>query len=285
MSVRFELPKGVQFGTIVADPPWPFEPENKKQFAMGHRQHYDRMSLAEICAIPVGDFIHPDGHLHLWTTNPALEMALEVVKAWGFTYKTMGTWRKTKLGLGWWLRSRTEHCILAARSTEKRVQPGAISTEIVGPWRGDSVKPDITERVEALSPGPYLELFSRGNAKPREGWVRLGAHGVPTEPFNQSSFMKPGSPNAPDKNDGVIRGIGGLEIVKDEEYFYLEKTITPIRVRVVGQTNRKVYIEVPIKKGRKVEIVKKGVSIDNLRGLDWEVPERSGQRKVVKPNA
>lgn len=205
-------------------------------------------------------------------------MALEVVRAWGFTYKTMATWRKTKLGLGWWLRSRTEHVIFAARSTEKRVQPGGYSTEIVGKWRGDSVKPPIYDRIEALSPGPFLEMFCRDD-EPRDGWMRLGANSVPSEPFNQDHIVKTGAPNVADPNDGVIRGVGGLEIEVGQRYYYLETIIKPVEVTVVSQKNRKVYIEVPVKKGRKTETVKKGVSIDNLRDLTWR-EERTGQRRV-----
>lgn len=277
MATRFKLPTDIRFGSVLADPPWPFEPENKAKFGMTHRPKYDRMSLKEICAIPIADVIHPDGHLWLWTTNPALEMALEVVKAWGFKYKTMATWRKTKFGLGWWLRSRTEHCILAARSTRKRVQPGSWSTEIEGPWRGEGVKPPIYDRIEALSPGPHLELFCRDN-ETREGWVRLGSDGIPTEPFGQAHILKIGAPNVADVNDGVIRGVGGLEIVQGERYYYLETILKPRIVTVVGQTNRKVHIEDPGENGGKAK--KKSVSIDNLRALDWR-EDRSGQRRVL----
>lgn len=264
---RFKLPTGVQFNTIVADPPWPYEPENKKRYAMTHRAHYDRMSLKDICAIPVADVVHPDGHLWLWTTNPGLEMALEVVKAWGFTYKTMATWRKSKMGLGWWLRSRTEHLIFAARSTKLRTSPGSFTTEIKGKWRGHSIKPvSAYKMIEALSPGPYLELFSHEPGQ-RKNWLHLAEHQVADEAYMQAHIKKLGTPNKTDKTDGLVRGVGGLEIKAEEEYYYLEKAIIPRRVTVMRQKNRRVTIVFPTDNGE--EPIKRSVSIDHMRGLDY----------------
>lgn len=280
MTTRFKLPKGIVFPTIVADPPWAFEPENKKRYAMTHRVHYDRMSLKDICKIPVADVAHPDAILWLWTTNPAMEMALEVVKAWGFTYKTMATWRKSKMGTGWWLRSRTEHLILAARSTKLRTSPGSFTTELKGRWRGHSVKPvEAYKMIEALSPGPYLELFSHSKNE-RKNWMHLGHHQVSDEAYMQDHIAKLGTPNATDKTDGLVRGVGGLEIKAEEDYFYLEKAIIPRRVKVLKQTNRRVQILVPGKNGD--EALKKSVSIDNLRGLDYtDVDHTTGRGRLV----
>lgn len=279
MKTRFDLPREITFGTVVVDCPWPYEPENKKRYARTNRVHYDRMSLDEIKAISVPEIIHPDGHLWLWTTNPALEMALEVVKAWGFTYKTMATWRKSKMGIGWWLRSRTEHVIFAARSTTLRASPGSYTTEIKGAYRGHSVKPDIYKRVEDLSPGPYLSLFAPEGAE-RKGWLHLGSHNVADEAYLQDHIEKLGAPNEKDKTDGKVRGIGGLEIVPEEEYYYLEKLILPVRVRALKQTNRRIQILVPGENGD--EAKKKSVSIDNLRSLAYSDKDHlTGRGKLL----
>jgi N6-adenosine-specific RNA methylase IME4 len=279
VPTRFKLPD-MQFGTIVADPPWPFDDKNEKQYAMAHRGHFDRMSLKDICDIPVGDVIHPDGHLWLWVTNPGLKMAFEVVDAWGFTYKTMATWRKSKLGLGWWLRSRTEHLILAARSTRLRTAPGSWSTDIKGKYRGYGKKPvDAYKMIEALSPGPYLELFTR-EENGRPNWIQLGEHKEMSEAYNQSQFKKLGTPNTPDPSDGVARGVGGLKIEVDNDYYYLEKALIPRKVHVLGQTGRRVSILFPAENGE--EPKKRSVSVDNLRDLTYtERDHGTGRGRLI----
>lgn len=279
-NLRFDLPTGMQYGTILADPPWPVHSDPNKQYPMTHRMFYERMPLDEIKSIPVGDICDPDAHLWLWTTNPALEMALEVVHAWGFEYKTLVTWRKSKMGLGWWLRSRTEHLILAAKSKEKRVQPGSWTTELVGKWRGPHIKPhEQYDMIEALSPGPRIELFHRQNGdRHREGWDYLGADMPAAEAYGQSRVHKPGTPNTQETahpSNGAVRGIGGMEIVKGRTYYYLETVLIPTRVKILGQTNRKVKVQFP-------DDQVKSVSVDNLRNLRWK-QERSGQRTVLWP--
>jgi N6-adenosine-specific RNA methylase IME4 len=67
-------------------------------------------------ALPVGEWAAKDRVLLLWTTDPLLEKAFEVIQAWGFTCKTVGfCWAKPKgrkvssyneqsffTGLGFW---------------------------------------------------------------------------------------------------------------------------------------------------------------------------------------
>jgi N6-adenosine-specific RNA methylase IME4 len=258
---RLELPDGVVFNTIYADPPWPMDQPN----TVSHRRriHYDRMSANEI--LDMGEQIKlvttEDAHLWLWTTNAHLPLALKVVEAWGFTYKTLATWRKSKLGQGWWLRSRTEHLILAARSTNLRHNPGSWDTEIKGTWRGHSKKPPVYDRIEALSPGPYLELFSREAKHERENWNAVGQHSTPADPFGQH-FKHPKS--KPDANDGIVRGVGGLEIRPGRPYKRLEKVLIAKPVKALQQKGRRVQIE--------IEGEKKWVSIDTLRPNAYKVP-------------
>lgn len=233
---RLQLPEGIQFGTIYADPPWPLDQENTKHSR--RRIHYDRMSFDEIASIPIHLVAHEQAHLWLWTTNAHLPLALEVVKAWGFTYKTMRTWVKTKVGLGWWLRSRTEHLIFAAKGDDYRHNPGSFTTELRGKWRGHSIKPvEAYDAIEALSPGPRLELFSR-HESPREGWYALNGHSVPTDPFGQDHRRT----TPPDTNVGPVRGVNGLEIIENRRYVKLVKVLTPVPCTVLKQNGRRVLI-------------------------------------------
>ena len=105
--------------------------------------------------------------------------ALLLIDAWGFTYKTVGfVWVKTNrkastlfMGLGYHTRQNAELCLLATRGKPKRLS-GGVHQIIMSPRREHSRKPDeIYERIEALYPGPYLEIFSRTD---REGWDAWG---------------------------------------------------------------------------------------------------------------
>lgn len=257
---RLQLPTGIQFGTILADPPWSVDSKGYEHTRHRRRRlHYDRMEVEEICAIPVNEITTDDAHLWLWTTNPHLEKALEVVKAWGFHYNTLVTWPKSKLGLGWWLRSRTEHIICASKSRELRRNPGSWSTLLDGDYKGHSIKPDSQyEMIEALSPGPRLELFKRDD-QDREGWTRLGSDGVPEDPFGQLSKHPVA---VSDPGDGLVRGVAGFEATEGRDAFWLKKEITYVPVTVLAQNKRKVQIEIQ----DNGNTAKKWVSIDNLRG-------------------
>jgi N6-adenosine-specific RNA methylase IME4 len=142
------------------------------------------MSLAEIKALPVPEWAADDCVLLLWTTDPLLEKAFEIVRAWGFTYKTVGFyWAKLKradtsfsegsffTGLGFWTRANPELCLLATRGKPHR-RGTNVRKLIVSPRREHSRKPDEAyERIEALCEGPYLEMFARF---PRPGWDSWG---------------------------------------------------------------------------------------------------------------
>jgi N6-adenosine-specific RNA methylase IME4 len=115
----------------------------------------------------------------MWATNPTLPQALEVITAWGFTYKTVAfTWAKTTkdgsgfpIGCGFWTRANPEMCLLGTRGHPKRLS-ASVRQLIVSPRREHSRKPDeIYDQIEELVAGPYLELFARSQ---RPGWDAWG---------------------------------------------------------------------------------------------------------------
>jgi len=133
------------------------------------------MTLDAIKAMPVADLAATDAHLWLWTTNAALENAFDVVRAWGFTPRSVLTWVKwPKLGLGVYLRNASEQVIFATRGkapVEFRSQPSWFTA----PTQEHSVKPEeIFSIVERVSPGPYLELFSRRRPSSKKDWSVWG---------------------------------------------------------------------------------------------------------------
>ena len=152
-----------RYRTILADPPW-----GTKNLVATAGRHYPLMSLADICALPVGELAEDDAHLWLWVTNgDVFETAPAVMAAWGFSYRSCLTWIKPRFGLGAYLRNQTEHLLLGVRGRAP-IQFRGQGTWMYAPLQNHSHKPEEQYAViERCSPGPYLELFAR---RQRLGW-------------------------------------------------------------------------------------------------------------------
>ena len=167
------MTSSVRYRTIVADPPWPYENESWGVGAVGDEYH--TMTFEDICALPVTDWVERDAHLYLWVTNAKLldyDYA-QLVKAWGFSYKTLLPWHKTAcLGIGHYYRGETEHVLFCTRGRAP-IEPARRERNLFQAPRGrHSTKPDaFFDMVERVSPGPYLEMFSR---RARFGWQTWG---------------------------------------------------------------------------------------------------------------
>lgn len=164
------LPTG-PFRVIVADPPWQYDARAQDA---GHRaaNPYPSMSIDAICAMPVAPLGMDDSVLWLWTTNAHLPESFRVVDAWGYRYKTLLTWVKSQMGMGDWLRGKTEHCLMCVRG-RPTVQLTNQTTCLVAPSAEHSAKPiEFYAMIDALCPGSKLEMFARSE---REGYQRWGA--------------------------------------------------------------------------------------------------------------
>ncbi|MCH8978100.1 MAG: S-adenosylmethionine-binding protein [Armatimonadetes bacterium] len=170
------------FGTIYADPPWRFQNRTGKM-APEHRRlrRYPTMSFDEIGELPVARIARPTSHLYLWVPNALIAEALEVMKRWGFTYKTNLIWYKVRKdggpdrrGVGFYFRNVTEVCLFGVRGKNVRTnQPGRTMPNIILAQKTvHSRKPEeMYDVIEQCSNGPFLELFSRTQ---REGWTMWG---------------------------------------------------------------------------------------------------------------
>jgi N6-adenosine-specific RNA methylase IME4 len=174
--------KGNQFSTILADPPWRFQNRTGKM-APEHRRlsRYGTMDLDDIKALPVADFAADPAHLYLWVPNALLPDGLEVMRAWGFNYKSNIIWHKVRKdggsdgrGVGFYFRNVTEIVLFGTRGKKARtLQPGRTQVNLLATRKREhSRKPDeFYDLVEACSPGPRLEIFARGS---RDGWMTWG---------------------------------------------------------------------------------------------------------------
>lgn len=159
-----------RFKTILADPPWGVSSQRGKNSHRSAESHYALMSLERIKAMPVQDLVEENSHLYLWIPNALLQEGLDVIKAWGFTYRSMLVWIKPKLGLGVYVRNAHETLLFATRG-KCPVKFRAQGSWVFAPYQPPhSHKPEeIFCVVERMSNGPYLELFAR--RRPRTlGW-------------------------------------------------------------------------------------------------------------------
>ncbi len=173
---------GRRFATVLADPPWQFQNRTGK-VAPEHRRlnRYGTMTLDDITGLPVEQAAQDTAHLYLWVPNALLPEGLEVMKAWGFTYKTNLVWHKIRKdgepdgrGVGFYFRNVTELVLLGVRGKNARtLAPGRRQVNFLKTQKREhSRKPDeFYDIVEACSADPRLELFARGS---RPGWTTWG---------------------------------------------------------------------------------------------------------------
>lgn len=160
---------GRKYGCIYADPPWVYDNQGTRA-ATGN--HYEGLSVEQLCALPVRELAADDAHLHLWTTNAFLFECPRIFEAWGFEFRSSFVWVKPQMGIGNYWRNSHEILLTAIRGNAKRFNDHSIKS-----WgefdRGKhSAKPEqIRHYIERASEGPYLEMFGRSAA---QGWSVWG---------------------------------------------------------------------------------------------------------------
>tara|TARA_R100000687_G_scaffold66042_2_gene54765 strand:+ start:3026 stop:3556 length:531 start_codon:yes stop_codon:yes gene_type:complete len=156
------------------------------------------MTLQQIRDLPVADLAADDCALFLWTTDPMLPQALDLLAKWGFNYKTIAfVWAKLNknapstswtledffTGMGYWSRANCELCLLGTKGKPQR-KSASVRRLVIAPRREHSRKPDeVAERiVNLMGEVRRVELFARTS---RPGWATWG--------------------NEPEKFDGTAR--------------------------------------------------------------------------------
>lgn len=157
---------------IYADPPWSYG-NTQPDYHPEQRDHYPVMSLAEICEMPVRDWVMDDAVLFLWVTSPILEDAFKVIGAWGFRYKASFVWDKVLHNMGHYNSVRHELLLVCTRGSCQPDVRRLFDSVVVEERTTHSRKPaQFYEMIETLyTSGPYLELFARES---RDGWVSFG---------------------------------------------------------------------------------------------------------------
>lgn len=173
------------YTTILADPPWQFQNRTGKM-APEHQRllRYPTMAVKEIMDLPIQEVAADRSHLYLWVPNALLNEGLQVMAAWGFTYKSNLIWYKVRKdggpdgrGVGFYFRNVTEMILFGVRGSLRTLQPGRRQVNLLSTRKREhSRKPDeLFDIIEQCSPGPYLELFARFQ---RDGWDQWGNEDV-----------------------------------------------------------------------------------------------------------
>jgi N6-adenosine-specific RNA methylase IME4 len=163
------------YRAIVADPPWPYRQIDRTKAEAACR--YSTMGLEDLRALPVADLADPSGTvLFLWATNRFCGAAYRLAERWGFEPVTMLTWGKLgQPGVGRWLRSRTEHCVIAKMGKPPLPETPPDSLQMWGREHtgrySHSVKPAAAmDLFRQMSPGPCVELFARQPRLDVDSW-------------------------------------------------------------------------------------------------------------------
>jgi len=170
------LPKG-KYGVIYADPPWPYPAhlDIKKLYGVA-QQHYNLMSIKDICDLKIGELAADSSVLFMWVATNFLEDSFKVINNWGFNYKSQMVWVKMPLTLpsvGYYVRSHHELLLIATKGSYLPKTSEYIKSVVEAPRLEHSQKPDIFyEIIEKMYPDDkYIELFARNK---RNGWQSWG---------------------------------------------------------------------------------------------------------------
>lgn len=168
------LPEG-KYRVIYADPPWKYGDERVGiEHGGAAAAEYPTMSVTDLCALDVKSLAAENAVLFCWATFPLLPDALEVVRAWGFKYKTAIVWDKQRSNLGNYHDACAELLLICTRGSgtpDVTTRPRQVQAAKSG---GHSEKPEMfRELIDSLyKAGPRIELFRRGDAP--SGWVVWG---------------------------------------------------------------------------------------------------------------
>jgi N6-adenosine-specific RNA methylase IME4 len=155
------------FLTLLIDPPLEFDwlSESARK-----TPGYSTMTVEQLFALPVPQWAADECHLYLCSPNNFLPLCCKLVEHWGFTHKSMLTWRKPRIVQGQYFRNQTEHVLFAVKG-DLRTRSDSIATIFDGPLGAHSEKPE--ELYEIIRKASYLPAGEAFQRKPRDGFVNL----------------------------------------------------------------------------------------------------------------
>ena len=175
---------------ILADPPWHYnnrktggERKNKTKLGGGAEKHYPLMPDHELYGMAtfINQLAAPRSILFMWATMPRLDFAIDLMRVWGFKYKTTAfTWVKCtkdrtswKNGPGFYTASNTEIVLLGTKGQSLKPTQTMVNPIVMQPPARHSEKPiEVIERIDRMYGKGYsrIELFARGRSPGWDVW-------------------------------------------------------------------------------------------------------------------
>ena len=161
-----------KYRIFYADPPWKYGDQLTENYGPT-RFHYPAMTITDLCALPIKDLAEENAVLFLWVTSPLLEECWDVIKSWGFKYKTSFIWDKIKHNFGHYNSVRHELLLVCTRGSCTPDVPKLFDSVLSVERTEHSKKPDeFRNIIETIyTHGNKIELFAR---EQNEGWVVWG---------------------------------------------------------------------------------------------------------------
>jgi len=162
-----------KYSVIYADPPWKYKDKLVESYGAAEN-HYPSLSVRELCELPIKAKVFKKAVLFIWVTSPLLDECFEVIKAWGFEYKTSFVWDKIKHNYGHYNSVRHEFLLICTKGSYLP-ESNELIDSVISIERTDehSEKPEFfRELIEKMYPNSKkIELFGR---KKYRGWDNFG---------------------------------------------------------------------------------------------------------------
>ena len=170
-----------KYQIIYADPPWSYKVWSKKTgLGRSAESHYKTMNKEDIQNLPIHKITDDNAVLFLWVTAPCLLEGIELIKKWGFEYKTVGfTWvKRNKVsnswfwGMGYYTRANAEFCLLATKGNILKRESRAVHQILDDRIMTHSQKPKTARKriIELFGNLPCIELFAREKTPGWDVW-------------------------------------------------------------------------------------------------------------------
>ena len=170
---------GNRYDIIYCDPPWDYKGQTQHAGLGGGStggavSHYGTLKLEQLKRIDIRAIANPDCLLFLWSTSPHLDQAIELMKAWGFSWATVGfVWEKQRVNPGFYTMSQVELCLIGKMGKIPRPRGARNVRQFLSEMRGDhSAKPaEVRNRIDLMFPTQKkIELFAREKSPGWHAW-------------------------------------------------------------------------------------------------------------------
>ncbi len=175
-----------KYDVIYADPAWHYGSKSAVNNSKGNKikelkEHYPTLKRSELIALPIKDIAEDDCAMFMWVTDSHLNEGIELMKEWGFQYKTIAfNWIKlTSKGnycknVAPWTMKSSELCLLGIKGKMiKHKTSNNVESLILAERTQHSKKPqEARNRIcKLFAKTSKIELFARQKV---EGWDSWG---------------------------------------------------------------------------------------------------------------